>query len=1493
MATTVLRPDSTISSSNSVDHNSSSTDLHSPINDITPNDSTYTHTTHASADAQAILGLDNLPADAVTSNPIASGTSISYNFRTRHFLTRDDDSITLLAQITSSAGVAYTDQVTVDVYNSGGATSFADQTGNFTVNATGAAASESDWNNARLQFDWSYNKSAKGDPIDIDISNAALTVTYTQVAGPVISSPTASATGQNTGTGGFSTDTTSGTGYYYISTSATPPSATDLKAGASPADDSGNSTVTASPHTFNFSGLNPDTTYYAHYIQDDGSSDSNIISSGSFKTYKTPPVISSPTVTSIKFRNALGGFTTNTTEGSGYAYVSTSATPPSATDLKDGTGAVANWPIPVPIGTTSVSATFSSDLTPGINYYAHYIQAITDAPNPTVNSNIVTSAQFTSGVIGNQSASATGDTTGTGYFQTSVISGTAYYLVNTSSTPLTAATIKAGGGADSGSVTVTESTVDFDFTGLSAGTTYYAHYVQTDTSGDSNVVVTSSFTTTGGAATISSPTASSTGQTTGTGGFSTNTTSGTGYYYISESATPPNATDLKAGGSPAADSGSSTITASPHTFNFSGLTYNTLYYAHYIQNDGSDSNILTSAGFTTEDAVTGAETFSTTLSDALSGSQSILASIAYDNALAKALAKNNISLRSDTFSLSNTIDYNVGLSFDEALNIILQLTQAEARQTSSDLTIELQSVLDFIFSSIQTGSKSITLGTLLDKIIQAPKTKTISEEVPLTLNTQQVGSTSISGVSTFGVSLGYLSDNTRSTLAQMNVDMVLSSAEEVSKAIEALQTFSFTLSFDGDIFGTAILDDPYYGSPDNYIFVDLTNVLAGGTGVVSGEITFINSLGKTQTVGLVGNAAIELLTTLAQQDLTNRITSKSETFATTLDYEYSKNLAKLFTFTAGIDLTQLSDQSASLLKSIIYSITSAYDEAKVLQTDKLLTFSAQLNEELLKQLTTNFSISFDTSLQESIAVLADLDTALTYLISLTEDYVTGQVADITFSTDFLKTTQVQSILNPTFTLLNNLSYTEQSLAVFNSTIQFLSDLRLQIAGDIGLLEAITFAASLNQVEATVLTINEAFDLLINLSESTNIQLDKTETITLLMQLADSYAGVRSTSSSISFNSTLSDTSVSLTSKLASMVFASTLNQIEAKNISTDKTLSLLVEAAQDQQITLTKDETLALEIILNESYTNITDITKAITFNTELAKLPQAVAGQLAEIIFNANMNKNISVQTEMSTLATFGSILAAILEGAISGTIDADIAFALEIAKGETVLSTLLPGITFSNNLNISGIANKDFLQAITFQAQLGEAGIFNLSKEGLANFRVDVIDTLGTRLDYAPSLDFNLEAIEASATNKNILAQMLLDIEPSLLSDRTKSIPGLINYGITQDDLQTELRVIAEGVITMSTAMQESSVLQSLKQTGITFGHILGLSALSSADFVESISFGTVQNLEVEEFLLKFEVVTPDGRVLKVYFEDRITIVDEENRILKVYKDPTNTIN
>ena len=151
------------------------------------------------------------------------------------------------------------------------------------VNTT---ATKAQWDAATIEYQQTYTKTKGSDAAHIEATahTNAITVTYTlDTAAPVLTSPVESNLSDKTAALSYNTDKITGTAYYFVSTSATAPSAAVLKAGTG-AVDSGSITSTDFAQRFTATGLTASTTYYAYFIQNHVNGDSNILESGSWST---------------------------------------------------------------------------------------------------------------------------------------------------------------------------------------------------------------------------------------------------------------------------------------------------------------------------------------------------------------------------------------------------------------------------------------------------------------------------------------------------------------------------------------------------------------------------------------------------------------------------------------------------------------------------------------------------------------------------------------------------------------------------------------------------------------------------------------------------------------------------------------------------------------------------------------------------------------------------------------------------------------------------------------------------------------------------------------------------------------------------------------------------------------------------------------------------------------------------------------------------------
>lgn len=230
-------------------------------------------------------------------------------------------------------------------------------------------------------------------------------------------------------------------------------------------------------------------------------------------------------------------------------------------------------------------------------------------------------ADTTAPVLTSPTGTATGQTTASGTVSTDEGNGTLDAVVTASATTPSAAQIQAGqdhtGSAavatDLNNTVTATGSQSVSFTGLTASTTYYVHYVHEDAAANVSTAVTSSSFTTDTvdttAPTLSSASGTATGQTTADLSVSTNEGNGTLYWVVSTSATPPSVAQIQAGndstGSAAADSGNQSVSGTgTQNANATGLAAGTTYYAYFQHTDAAsnDSTVASSASFATSAA---------------------------------------------------------------------------------------------------------------------------------------------------------------------------------------------------------------------------------------------------------------------------------------------------------------------------------------------------------------------------------------------------------------------------------------------------------------------------------------------------------------------------------------------------------------------------------------------------------------------------------------------------------------------------------------------------------------------------------------------------------------------------------------------------------------------------------------------------------------------------------------------------------------------------
>ncbi|PHS60762.1 MAG: hypothetical protein COB12_12685 [Flavobacterium sp.] len=209
-------------------------------------------------------------------------------------------------------------------------------------------------------------------------ATANVTFIVSDAVAPILTLPTGTKTDYESGTGTVTTDEGNGTLFFYASTNVSETLAT-IKASGSSQGVSGTGVQNVT-----FTGLISSTTYYAHYIHTDASTnDSNVVSSTSFLTDTAPAaIISLPTGGETGHQTGLGTITTDLGEGTLYFLASTNSSE-LAPAIKAGNTQAITTP-----GLKNVGF---GGLASSTVYYAHYIHTNTDE----VDSNIESSTSFT------------------------------------------------------------------------------------------------------------------------------------------------------------------------------------------------------------------------------------------------------------------------------------------------------------------------------------------------------------------------------------------------------------------------------------------------------------------------------------------------------------------------------------------------------------------------------------------------------------------------------------------------------------------------------------------------------------------------------------------------------------------------------------------------------------------------------------------------------------------------------------------------------------------------------------------------------------------------------------------------------------------------------------------------------------------------------------------------------------------------------------------
>lgn len=370
---------------------------------------------------------------------------------------------------------------------------------------------------------------------------------------------------------------------------------------------------------------------------------------------------------------------------------------------------------------------------------------------------------------------------------------------------------------------------------------------------------------------------------------------------------------------------------------------------------------------------------------------------------------------------------------------------------------------------------------------------------------------------------------------------------------------------------------------------------------------------------------------------------------------------------------------------------------------------------------------------------------------------------------------------------------------------------------------------------------------------------------------------------LSINAQQEQTNVKITNNIAT--FTTNLDLQTFNELIGQADVTLATELTFDILNQLDKVESTQFSTVLDQQQSNQLDATASLTLSSILD----------LEVLNTIAANVNISLDAALDMLQS--------ADGA--GDINAAITFAVTASQVQTNVMTAAKAADFIMNMAQGQSVQLDktallslLIQASDeYQAQRGVPGdtLFGINldetQSNLAT-RVAAI-SFATAIDQAitTQLDYNLFVNLATAlsvdftTDGEVNAAISFGVDADQQIINTKTVGEAINLALLST-YDTAIHLTATGNVSFASQMDMIQTKQLLGQSEITFGHIVGLASIGSADLGEDITFSTVQDMQVNGFLIEFTLVTPRNRTMKVFIEDRTITIDEGERTIVVGK-------
>ena len=576
------------------------------------------------------------------------------------------------------------------------------------------------------------------------------------------------------------------------------------------------------------------------------------------------------------------------------------------------------------------------------------------------------------------------------------------------------------------------------------------------------------------------------------------------------------------------------------------------------------------------------------------------------------------------------------------------------------------------------------------------------------------------------------------------------------------------------------------------------------------------------------------------------------------------------------------------LVALLFSKNSTIDFIANIITQLIMVMEHDTSAQLASNIVTASSILFskDLTVEETRAIEVFVSILLTKDLSIEE---IATLAANTFNCAMAMGLDITDAIIAALTTYSTMSLSKEMATDIAAT--FIATSALSVTKDLSVSKAATanYLISISEAMASSMSLIGIADFASVMNLTKNLELTDTALVVQLVNMVMTYAESLSMAPTQTVNTAIGLANAYIVSLAATAITASAMEL--SKNASdqfvstyiTDSSLALSKLLTLDEEALFVQIASLVLQQNISMLESATFDTTAAIEILNNYSITTDAIATFVGGLIFNelitTNVNGNIDTLASIIFDKDFNFDQTISIIQLVSLTLTNSL---LDSMNATAEFSTNIPlTLDITAELSASGILGANINLTLDESVIMDQVGIFvDLIMNSAASLN------LSSFADFANSLNLGVNKDMQTQGNYETLAALVLNIAEQMSSSALK---GIILAALQMDQNITDSVIavgVLEGQITLSSVYADSALSQYIANAGLTLGQVIGLTAVCSAIMDAGIEVSSILSISNLEGTTTIILETPAHRTITIRFEDRVTIITEENRVLKLYK-------